>query len=73
MWNKKDATEDSPEHSDPNSKKVSKKSYFVWKYIKGFHLFIKGNFCTKNSYFSISSNKYIFWPFYLVNYKKINV
>ena len=43
MWNKKDATEDSPEHSDPNSKKVSKKSYFVWKYIKGFHLFITGH------------------------------
>ena len=32
-----------PGHSDPNSKKVSKKSDFVWKYIIGFHLLITGH------------------------------
>ena len=62
-------------HSDPNRKKSVQKIRFCLKiYIKGFHLFIEVHFCAKNSYFFHfhQIDKYIFWPFYLVNYKTIN-
>ena len=44
-------------HSDPNSKKVSKKSDFVWKYISKASIYslqvIVVHFCVKNSYLFI--------------------
>ena len=36
------------------------------------HRSLKSTFVQKIAIFSFSSNKYIFWPFYLMNYKQTN-
>jgi hypothetical protein len=61
-------------HSDLDRKSVQKIRFCLKIYQRLpfiHHRSLKFTFVPKIAIFSFSSNKYIFWPFYLMNYKKI--